>query len=422
MKMKRIILCMTLSAAMLLCGCSKGGSSEQGINTQYQTKARFNYAESFVLPRDTDMGIYEFTQLSCEGKIDALSSVFFSADDKLNASKQELTATIPTTKLETQDGSKILVLTDSGRFLYHDHEREPKFPAFVDGFDDIVFPEVYEQKAVKLNEYESASLKELSDKAQSYITDCIMALGIEMKLRPAFALIYNVSIGIDDPEGPEKEDQYAEVFFTLDMEDGCATVKPARSDTYAEYSSERYKPDEISFCISASMYDTEKPFEVESLYDMIAPKELADKRDHLDCDEAIIHAYNKYSLNAENMTLTHAELEYHPYVESYDNTVWSGSFAHQPGAVYTAEPYWALYFNIINDEGVKKLKLCVNALNGELKKVLQPINFLDFDGRSLYREPVYKIERAYDLSVYYGLDEEEQYLAYEEEEENESLQ
>ncbi|MBQ6676346.1 MAG: hypothetical protein IJM75_09460 [Ruminococcus sp.] len=421
MMIKRILCFLLSAAAAALCACSSGESS-QSKPALYQTVTQFNYAESFVLPKDTDMGIYEFTQLSCEGKIDALSSVFFSADDKLNASKEELTATIPTTKLETQDGSKILVLTDSGRFLYHDHEREPKFPAFVDGFDDIVFPEVYEQKAVKLNEYESVSLQELSAKAQSYITDCIIALGIEMKLRPAFALIYNVSIGIDDPEGSEKEDQYAEVFFTLDMQDGCATVKPARSDTYAEYSSERYKPDEISFCISASMYDTEKPFEVESLYDLIAPKGLADKRDHLDCDEAIVHTYNKYSLNAKNMTLTHAELEYHPYVESYDDTVWSGSFAHQPGAVYTAQPYWALYFNVIKDESTEHLKLCVNALSGEIKKVLQPRDFLDFDGRSLYREPIYKIERAYDLSVYYGLDEEDLSTAYEEEEENESSQ
>ena len=63
----------------------------------------------------------------------------------------------------------------------------------------------------------------------------------------------------------------------------------------------------------------------------------------------------------------------------------------------------------------------MNALSGEIKKVLQPRDFLDFDGRSLYREPIYKIERAYDLSVYYGLDEEDLSTAYEEEE-NESSQ
>ena len=401
--------CFIMAAVMaVMCSCSDK-AVEQKV-TQYQTKTQFHYGDGFVLPRDTQMGIYEFTQYGGENKIDALSAVFFSADEKLSAAKEEVLYSSPAQKLETQDGSKILVLSDNGRFLYHDFDREPKLDAFPGR--DIIFAESFESTYVKFDKYSGAYLNELSDKAEAYITECLMALGADITLRPDFAILNTMSVSEepDDPTVPEVDYYFADIFFTLDLDDGLATVKPSRSDSYTPYTlKEFYKTDEINFSISASMYDTEKPFEVESIYELILPAGLTDKKSHLDCDEAIVHTYNKYFMNAKNMTLTHAELEYHPYVESYDNTLWSQSFVHQTGAVYTAEPYWALYFECpeIN------IKLCVNALNGKIKTVEQPKSLLTFDGRKEVREPLYNIQRGYELVIpdeilYADNDEEEE--------------
>lgn len=404
MKIKKAF-CLLLACLMAgMCGCSE--KEEQVRPAQYLEKADFMYANSFSLPKDTDMGLYEFTQYGGENKIDALSGVFLTPDEKLSSKKEDIFAKVPTQKLETEDGSKMLAVTDNGRFLYHDFEREPKLFAISRG--DFVFPENYEETHISFNEYEGAYLQELSDKALSYITDCLMVFGVEIKLRPEFALLYTLSSDEEpeDPTVPEKEYYYADFFFTLDLDDGLTTVKPSRSDSYMPYTLEQYyKTDEISFSISASMYDADKPFEVESLYELIIPTGLTQKINHMDCDQAIIYAYNKYFMNAKNMKLTHAELEYHPYVDSYDKTLWSESFEHQTGAVYSAEPYWALYFDTPNIQ----LKLCINALNGKIKTVEQPKGFLSYENRQELREPICKIDRGYDFFVYYGIDEEEFY-------------
>ena len=330
------------AAAMLLCGCSKGGSEEKANN--YQTKADFQIAEGFSLPENTDMGIYSFTQYGGGmGRIDALSMLFFSEEERQYAKREEHNdyseqGISPYAELKYE--SKELHLSGNGYFYYFDEREEPEGAEYFNG--EPIFERDFADTEIALKDG-AVKLDELCTTAQSYLTDCFAALGVSLEARPIYAIRHKA------------DSEFAEMFFGLDL-GGGATVK------LSEYSLDDPQ-NEISLQFRVCMARADKPFEVQSMFELFTPQKC-DNKSHIDCDEAIVSASNAMLAAAPHMKLLYASLEYIPKVESYDRTLWGEEFDHQYGAVYKAEPAWALYFQ--KEDGSYQLTY-VNALSGKLE-------------------------------------------------------
>lgn len=343
--MRRIIpFCLLLAClTAALCGCSQGQEQEKA--PEYITKASFHMAEGFSLPKDTEMGIYRFTQYGDGmGRIDTLSRLFFSEEEQKYAEKTEQKSysdefMVPYAELKYE--TKQLHLSGNGYFYYFDEQEEPAGAEYFNG--EPIFERDFADTEVTLKDG-AVKLDELCKTAQSYLTDCFTALGITLEAKPVYAIKHKA------------DSEFAEFFFGLDLGDG-ASVK------MQEY---RLENTETELCMQfrVCMAGSDKPFEVQSMFELLIPEGITDKRDCIDCDKAIVTASNQLLSAAPHMTLLYAQLEYLPEVESFDRTLWGESFEHQYGAVYSAEPAWALYFQ--KEDGSFQVSY-VNAISGKIE-------------------------------------------------------
>ena len=290
------------------------------------------------------MGIYTFTQYGDGmGRIDALSRLFFSEEEIKYAKKTEQTQygedlTVPYAELKYE--SKQLHLSGNGYFYYFDEREEPAGAEYFNG--EPIFERDFADTEIVLKEG-AVGLDELCATAGSYLKDCFTALGVSVEARPVYAIRHKA------------ESEFAEIFFGLDLGDG-ASVK------MSEY---RLENTETELCMQfrICMSGADMPFEVQSMFELLTPQECENKS-HIDCDEAIVAASNSMLSAAPHMTLLYAQLEYLPEVESYDKSLWGEGFDHQYGAVYKAEPAWALYFR--KEDGSFQLTY-INALSGRIE-------------------------------------------------------
>ena len=319
--MKKLIPVILSAITLVSCSGSEVSAPAPQPPEEY---SRFIIDEHFSLPEDEE--VYEYTLApftAGENSLSALSAVFFTPDEKLSAIQNGDTLT-------TEDKQKTLTLLPDGRFEYSAPALDPdeKWTAPV----DTVFQNAFEDTTLRL-ETGSITLEELSLKAQSYLTDCMRALSLDIVPTPLYADIFTCQC-----DGAEND--YAKIYFALPVGE-CSVIKPLPArETLPVLDNAADSYSLLCICLA----DDAMPFAASSQSALLVPDKKGQQHTHIPCDDVIVNAGSKYLSAAKHMTLMYAELEY----------------ITKDG--FTALPYWALYFSL--PDGRKQIYY-ENALTGE---------------------------------------------------------
>ena len=334
----KLLISVSCFLALLLCSCGSSGKSSEGYV--------FKVADEFEMPSVDRAGIYTFEQAyTPEEKFDDFLKQYVDEDTIKKGEKLYITGSPNGIMWEYEE--KVGDIAYNGYFIYDEMPSADESEEEKDVTDRYYYVNEFDKIKIVLDEKET-TLAKLSNDAEDRLVKAAKTLGCDIKLKPLLALV-NYS----------GDDVYqADIRFCIDNGDGSGIT------VFHDLQKESEK-DSPYFVFSALYRSLDITPLLRNYRGIILTKDFEERSDYISCQEAMQKASDKLASEID-LTLHYAQLEYRPVLKEYDKTVWTDNedFDYQYGAIYTSEPYWALYFDV--KDNFQRI-VYVNAISGEVE-------------------------------------------------------